>query len=452
MTPLSDSVHPITYRNEILNAVFAYLSSGESAVVAGPSSMGKSRLVQFLLREDVARHYLGNAAENLLLVWIDCNRLGGFTASHLYELVLDALLAAVEERPALADLRDEYRTLHLEVIRSENALLAQRIVERFTRTLCREHNLTVCLVLDEFDEAYAELPSQVLAGLRGLRDANKYRLCYLLFTRQHPQYLRDPADCEGLYEQFSRNILYLQPYQPDDARRVIQQLAVRRGLDAALLSPAVVEELLALSGGHPGLMTALVSGLRDEPPVKMARLRAWAQGLAKVYEESRKVYEGLRPGEQTALRALVHGRAPGRTALSTLEQKGLLLAQTNEKPVVFSPLFATFLAGQTDTAPTGLQVDEQTGIVVVNGDAKPAFPGLVHDLFHYFYSRLGEVCSRDAIAFELYPDKKGDVADNTIDVLVGRLRKEIEDDPAAPQYVKTVRGRGYRLVLEPESE
>jgi len=453
LTPEPGPTHPVTYRAETLGPVFALLPAGESAAVVASASMGKSRLVQFLLRGDVAAYYLGDeAADRLLLVWLDCNRLGDFTAWHLYELFLDALLAAVEERADLSALRDEYRALHLEVIRSENPLLAQRIVERFTRTLCRDHNLTLCLVLDEFDEAYAKLPRQVLAGLRGLRDANKYHLCYLLFTRQHPEYLRDPADCEGLYEQFSRNILYLQPYQPEDTRRVIQQLAVRRGLDAALLNEAVVEEVLTLSGGHPGLMTALVSGLRDEPPTAAGRLKEWAQGLDKVEEECRKIYEGLRTGEQVALRALVHQQAPGRVALAALERKGLLVMQAGERPAIFSPLFAAFLNRQIDTAPTGLQVDEQTGIVVVNGEAKPAFAGLLHTLFHYLYSRVGEVCSRDEIAFELYPGKKGDVADNTIDALIGRLRREIEVDPAAPQYLKTVRSRGYRLVLEPESE
>ena len=244
----------------------------------------------------------------------------------------------------------------------------------------------------------------------------------------------------------------LQPYQPEDARRVIQQLAVRRGVDGALLNETVVEEVLTLSGGHSGLMVALLSGLSDEPPANLARLRTWAQGLAKVHEECRKIYEGLREEEKAGLRALVHERAPGRKALSLLEQKGLIVTETGAKPIVFSPLFAVFLSGQTDTAPTGLQVDEQTGIVVVNGEVKPAFSGLIHILFHYLYSRVGEVCSRDEIIFELYPDKEGDVESNTIDALIGRLRKEIEVNPSTPQFIKTVRKRGYRLVLEPENE
>jgi DNA-binding response OmpR family regulator len=32
-----------------------------------------------------------------------------------------------------------------------------------------------------------------------------------------------------------------------------------------------------------------------------------------------------------------------------------------------------------------------------------------------------------------------------VDVHVGNLRKKLEDDPARPRYVETVRGVGYRF-------
>jgi len=47
--------------------------------------------------------------------------------------------------------------------------------------LCTELGLRLCLIFDEFDECYGNLPGQTLANLRALRDANKYRLSYILF-------------------------------------------------------------------------------------------------------------------------------------------------------------------------------------------------------------------------------------------------------------------------------
>lgn len=37
-------------------------------------------------------------------------------------------------------------------------------------------------------------------------------------------------------------------------------------------------------------------------------------------------------------------------------------------------------------------------------------------------------------------------SDRTIDVVIGRLRKKIEDDPANPDWILTVHGQGYRFV------
>jgi len=43
---------PFTYRQEVAAPLFDLLRSGESCAVVGPASMGKSRLLQYLLRPD----------------------------------------------------------------------------------------------------------------------------------------------------------------------------------------------------------------------------------------------------------------------------------------------------------------------------------------------------------------------------------------------------------------
>ena len=52
--------------------------------------------------------------------------------------------------------------------------------------------------------------------------------------------------------------------------------------------------------------------------------------------------------------------------------------------------------------------------------------------------------SRTKLLDEIW-DIAGDyVNDNTLTVYIKRLREKIEDDPANPQIIKTVRGLGYR--------
>ena len=58
----------------------------------------------------------------------------------------------------------------------------------------------------------------------------------------------------------------------------------------------------------------------------------------------------------------------------------------------------------------------------------------------------GRVLSRDALLDAIHGDGEGDITDRAIDQYVKRLREKLGDDPAAPRYVATVRGVGYRAA------
>ncbi|MEO7664073.1 MAG: response regulator transcription factor [Candidatus Limnocylindrales bacterium] len=58
----------------------------------------------------------------------------------------------------------------------------------------------------------------------------------------------------------------------------------------------------------------------------------------------------------------------------------------------------------------------------------------------------GRILSRDQLLDAIHGEGEGDVTDRAIDVYVKRLREKLEDDPAAPRYVATVRGAGYRAA------
>ncbi len=58
----------------------------------------------------------------------------------------------------------------------------------------------------------------------------------------------------------------------------------------------------------------------------------------------------------------------------------------------------------------------------------------------------GRVLSRDQLLDAVYGTDSGEVLDRTIDVHVGRLRDKLGDRVAAPRFIATVRGVGYRSV------
>lgn len=60
-----------------------------------------------------------------------------------------------------------------------------------------------------------------------------------------------------------------------------------------------------------------------------------------------------------------------------------------------------------------------------------------------FLGHPGQILSRNQILEHLFESEGDFVEENTVAVMVRRLREKIEEDPAAPEYIKNVRGMGY---------
>ncbi len=61
-------------------------------------------------------------------------------------------------------------------------------------------------------------------------------------------------------------------------------------------------------------------------------------------------------------------------------------------------------------------------------------------------ARPGRTFTRNELLARLYPDGGTVVIDRVVDVHIGKLRQKIESRPAAPRYIITVRGVGYRFA------
>jgi len=70
------------------------------------------------------------------------------------------------------------------------------------------------------------------------------------------------------------------------------------------------------------------------------------------------------------------------------------------------------------------------------------------DLLRYLTEREGQIVSRSAILEDVWRVHE-DTDTRAIDNFIVRLRRYIEDDPADPQHLVTVRGIGYRFLANP---
>ena len=80
---------------------------------------------------------------------------------------------------------------------------------------------------------------------------------------------------------------------------------------------------------------------------------------------------------------------------------------------------------------------------VYKGDNEVILTAMEYRLLLILLNNRGNVLSRNRLLENIW-DVVGDfVEDNTLTVYIKRLRDKIEEDPANPEYIKTVRGLGY---------
>ncbi len=91
-----------------------------------------------------------------------------------------------------------------------------------------------------------------------------------------------------------------------------------------------------------------------------------------------------------------------------------------------------------------LAVNTNEARVFKNGE-EIILTAMEYRLLLTFLNNRGVVLSRQKLLEDIW-DVAGDfVNDNTLTVYIKRLRDKIEEDPAAPRIIKTVRGLGYIL-------
>lgn len=94
---------------------------------------------------------------------------------------------------------------------------------------------------------------------------------------------------------------------------------------------------------------------------------------------------------------------------------------------------------------SGLCIMPRKGMVLLYGEevnlTKHEF-----ELLYSFMQNPNIVLSREQLINKIYPSSEDTVLDRTIDAHIKKLREKIEDHPAKPMRVITVRGMGYKFV------
>ena len=436
--------YTLTYRAAEAHQVMGWIKAGQSGCLIGLRGAGKSNFLRFLLRQDVRQRYLGRGDADFALVLVDLLALVEPAEWAVYELMLDRL-AGTEE------IAEEMVSLHPEVGRSRDPLTAQRTFEQCIDVLCQRSARRIVLLFDEFDGVFRTFDPPLFRGLRAIRDAHKGQISYVVVVTDDLACLRDDlTTVEHFYRLVSRNVCGLGPYSEPDARGMIHYLASRRSIE---LSTGDTARLVELSGGHAGLLKAILSLLWDAgQESKVADLATVLKGDPGIQAECRKVWDSLSESEQAALCALTSGGQPGSHILRRLKRKGLV-PEGRPETSLFSPLFADFVRRQAPPLTKSVIIGRSPRKVQIEGRRIENLTELEFEMLCYLYEQRGRVCTKDELIENVYRQRydrmAGGVSDEALHTLISRLRAKIEPDRGRPRYVLTARGEGYKFV-EPD--
>ncbi len=100
----------------------------------------------------------------------------------------------------------------------------------------------------------------------------------------------------------------------------------------------------------------------------------------------------------------------------------------------------------------GLQLDPNTHDVLINGRRlDPPLSLYQYRLIALLFDRKGGICTRDEIVRVVWPEAEGEgVSEQAIDALVRRLRDRLGELEPSNQLITTVRGHGFRMILNGE--
>ena len=414
---------------------------GECCSVVAPAHMGKSSLLRSVLTQQTLRTCAAKGEAPPLAVFVDC--LVVDDEPDFYGLLLDEILIKLREADVPQATIDSLVASHRDVLQARNARAAWAHFRTGMCRLFRELPLKVVLLLDEFDDVFSELSPRPFRQLRALYDKFKPNLCYVTATARSMEAIRPEDKMLYFRELFLRYTRVLYPLSEDDCEQMLTAMVGKRG---TALDRDRRSRIIALSGGHPGLLKRIYELVELEPGLLERMTAAALSERPEISHECETLWNKLEEEEQENLRQLI---ADGESGLDTtqrrrLREKRLIVTERTGGCTVFSPILGAFIGRELKT---GVICELDTGRVFVDGrDVTEALDPQPRELVRLLWQKKGDVCTHEEIRAALWRDE-GHGGSRNVYIVVQRARDVIEPDPDDPTYILNVWGRGYRLHL-----
>lgn len=426
-----ESLYPEESRYEEIDKILSLIKKGSSCQLVGVPGTGKSNLLGLLTyNRNVRIRHLGENQKWFHFVYMDFSEVKNRSLADVIKFMTISLSYSFQERGLVKD-ADRVRGFLSEVENLTDEMILFQALKKAIDYFAIERELTIVFLFDRFDQYAPRVSADFFSNLKIMRNRAKYRFACVFGLNRELTQIVEPASLEDFYEFVAENIVYLKLF---DAPGITFRLSYLEKVTGKKIGPNVKEEILKLTGGH-GKLTRLASEAALSEGKIGEDLSAFLLAKKAVRGGLFEITRTLLPQEVRDLKAEIKNEF--------LENVGLA---KNGKCII--PLFITYLNSLPQSAEK-LSYDSEKNEITKGGEnLSDKLTPSEFRLLRFLITNSGKVCEKDEIIENVWKDSKTKegVTDQALDQIIYRLRKKIEDDPENPQFLQTIKGRGYKLT------
>jgi len=429
-----ESLYPKETRLEEIKKILEFISSGKSCQVIGMPGIGKSSCMRLLpYNKDVRQLHLGSKKPSYHFVYMDFSEVAHRSLADIIKFILISLAGSFGERKMKED-EAVINNFLKEALKLSDEMVFSQSLKKSIDYLANEKGINIVFLFDRFEEYVPSIDSRFFLNLKILRNRAKYRFT-TVFALDRP--LEDILEAP-IFAEFHEFLI---------GNNVFLPMFDRKGLEfrfshlEEILKKTTDEktkvEIVKLTGGHgKTAKVALEAILANEKKIDLPTLSEFLLSKNQVKAALFEIWQILTPEEKNLL-----------LKNESNEFLGIIGLTNNGKITI--PLFEDFIKTLPKNDEGKLSYASERNEILKNGeDITEKFSSSEFKLLRFLLKNSGRICEKDEIISNVWKDTKTQegVTDQALDQIIYRLRKKIEENPNKPQFIQTIKGRGYKLT------
>jgi DNA-binding winged helix-turn-helix (wHTH) protein len=437
-----ESLYPENTRFAEIEQILNFVKEGNSCQVVSAPGAGRSNLFNLLAynRNVRIRHVGEEKQTQYHSVYLNFAEIRKRPLIDATKFIFLNLVDSLHERKKTKEYEIANKIFKDSIAFKDELVLAQGL-KKTVDYLALEKGLTILFLFDRFDEYIPVVDSEFFANLRVLRNRAKYKFSVVFSLSRPLEDVLEATLISDFYEFVAGKIIYLPIY---DKPGVDFRIAYLEKITGKHLDKKLLEDVFSLTGGHSNLMRLSAEALlaTDQKFTDKLALRKFLIEQKPVRSALFAIWNVLTPSEQAYL---TNNVKVDNQDFQYLENVGLI-----KDGFLTISLLSDYIKEKQAVLKQNekFSVNELGEILKGETILSDKLTSLEYRLLKFMLENKERILEKEEIINAVWKEAKTTlgVTDQALDQLIFRLRKKIEENPNAPQYVQTAKGRGFKFT------